>query len=1082
MKLGIAFTVGFLVLSSLAVAQLPTPVAANGQLKVIGRQLCNQAGKPIQLRGMSSHGLQYFPNCFNASSVQALASNWGIDVFRSAMYVDEGGYVTNKSGFRTFVDNLVDWTGQNGVYNIIDWHILNPGNPNDHLADAKEFFQIEAQKHAGKKNVIYEICNEPNGVDWPTIKGYAEQIIPIIRQYDSQAIILVGTPNYSGTPGDVSSNPLTGANAYNVMYTFHFYAGSHYTESYIDGVLKTVPLFISEWGTSNYSGNGGNDYTNSQNWLNLLAGQNSSGIKVSWCNWNFSDNSETSAALNPGSCNSGSWNNTSTSGTWVKDHILNPADDFGPATPSVTLTSSPASTTVAIGTNVVITAALSNTAATSVDFYAGTTRLGGLTTAPYSWTITNIQAGAYSFTAKALLSSGGPLVSSPIQITAAVPANQAPTVILTAPANNTSFTAPATITLTATANDADGSVAKVEFYNGATKLGESTSSPYQFTWAGMGTGTYTLTAKATDNLGATGTSATTTVYVVSPGSSTDDLIGPTCVLANDVKVYSLNASNLPSATSFSWWCTGSTQSITQTSSQASINFGPSFTGGQVCVGVNYSAAPWYKQFCKSITVCTSTPPTTSPNQSPSVAITSPANNATFTYPATVNLVVSASDADGSVAKVEYFTGATKLGETTSAPYQFTWTGMSAGSYAITTKATDNLGATTTSSAVNIQVNNPAPVNQAPTVALMSPVTNATFTAPATINVMVTASDTDGSVTKVEFFTGATKLGESTAAPYQFSWSNVSAGTYSLTAKATDNQGATTTSGVVTIQVKTTPVNQPPTIALTSPVTNATFSDPATVALTAAASDADGVVAKVEFFNGSTKLGETISTPYQLTWTSVSAGTYTLTAKATDNLGAATTSGSVTIQVKTATTTPPTNPTADLIGADCVHLNDVLTFEANARNLTNATNFSWWCTGSTQNITAGPTGKATYSFGPYFTGGQVCVGINYSASPWYGQFCKTVSVCAPGARLGHDELTTTLAFPNPSDDQFSLVVDRDITSMVITDQLGRQQLKVGGAKAGQLVRFGAPLSGGLYLLQIHYEDQTDRVIKLLKVGR
>lgn len=131
-----------------------TPVAANGQLKVVNRQLTSQSGKAIQLRGMSSHGLQYFPNCFTASSVQTLARDWGIDVFRSAMYVDEGGYVTDKAKYRAFVDNLVDWTGQNGVYNIIDWHMLNPGNPFVHLDDAKEFFQIEAQKHAGKKHVI----------------------------------------------------------------------------------------------------------------------------------------------------------------------------------------------------------------------------------------------------------------------------------------------------------------------------------------------------------------------------------------------------------------------------------------------------------------------------------------------------------------------------------------------------------------------------------------------------------------------------------------------------------------------------------------------------------------------------------------------------------------------------------------------------------------------------------------------------------------------------------------------------------------------------------------------------------------
>ncbi|RYF51900.1 MAG: glycoside hydrolase family 5 protein, partial [Cytophagaceae bacterium] len=214
MKIATVLMLGLLFLSSLAVAQTTTPVAANGQLKVVGRQLTNQSGKAIQLRGMSSHGLQWFDQCYTQSSVQALANSWGADVFRAAMYVDEGGYLNNKAGLQAKVDQIVDWTAQAGMYCIIDWHILNPGDPNIHLADAKVFFQAMAQKHAGKKHVIYELCNEPNGVDWNTVKSYAEQLIPIIRQYDSQAIILVGTPTWSGTPGDVRSNPLTGANGY----------------------------------------------------------------------------------------------------------------------------------------------------------------------------------------------------------------------------------------------------------------------------------------------------------------------------------------------------------------------------------------------------------------------------------------------------------------------------------------------------------------------------------------------------------------------------------------------------------------------------------------------------------------------------------------------------------------------------------------------------------------------------------------------------------------------------------------------------------------------------------------------------
>ena len=186
--------------------------------------------------------------------------------------------------------------------------------------------------------------------------------------------------------------------------------------------------------------------------------------------------------------------------------------------------------------------------------------------------------------------------------------------------------------------------------------------------------------------------------------------------------------------------------------------------------------------------------------------------------------------------------------------------------------------------------------------------------------------------------------------------------------------------------------------MTNPANNAQFTAPATVNLAATASDADGSVVKVEFFNGSTKLGESTNAPYQYTWSNVAADSYALTAKATDNQGATKTSATVNIQVNAPT--PPPNPGADLIGPDCVRANDIKAFEVNARNLPNATNFSWWCNGSTQSITPTQPGKATYSFGQWFTGGQVCVGINYSGGslvPAVLQECN--DLCARCPRRG-----------------------------------------------------------------------------------
>jgi Bacterial Ig domain len=186
-----------------------------------------------------------------------------------------------------------------------------------------------------------------------------------------------------------------------------------------------------------------------------------------------------------------------------------------------------------------------------------------------------------------------------------------------------------------------------------------------------------------------------------------------------------------------------------------------------------------------------------PNLAPTVSVTAPANNATFLAGANITINAAAADGDGTVSKVEFFQGSTKLGEDTTSPYSYTWNNVSLGSYALTAKATDNAGATTTSNAVNISVTLP---NSPPTVSITSPANNASFAAGSNITIAATAADSDGTITKVEFFQGSTKLGEATASPYSFAWSNVPTGNCALTGKATDNVGSVTTSGVVNVAV------------------------------------------------------------------------------------------------------------------------------------------------------------------------------------------------------------------------------------------------------------------------------------------
>ena len=189
------------------------------------------------------------------------------------------------------------------------------------------------------------------------------------------------------------------------------------------------------------------------------------------------------------------------------------------------------------------------------------------------------------------------------------------------------------------------------------------------------------------------------------------------------------------------------------------------------------------------------------NVAPAVSLTSPAAGATFTAPATVGIAANATDGDGTVAKVEFFNGSTKLGEDTIAPYAYSWTGVPVGSYTLTARATDNLGATTTSTARTITVNSG---NTPPTVSITAPTNGETFAWHAQITITAGAADPGGAVQKVEFFRadGATKLGEDTTAPYSYRWKNAPSGTHQLRAKATDNAGAVTTSAAVGITVRT----------------------------------------------------------------------------------------------------------------------------------------------------------------------------------------------------------------------------------------------------------------------------------------
>jgi hypothetical protein len=293
-----------------------SPVALNGKLKVSGTQLVNECGNPIQLRGMSTHGPQWFRNCYSEASLDVLVKDWGISIFRLAMYVEEQGYITNPSGWRQWIDSYVDYCGQRGIYCLIDWHVLNPGNPNAHKDDAIEFWKYMSQKHGQKAHVLYEICNEPNGVGWSDVKNYATDVVKAIRDNNDNTVIIIGTPTWSQDVDIASSDKVNGTN---IMYTLHFYAGSHRGElrSKAQSALNNnAPIFVTEFGTSHASGDANYSPDETKTWISWLNER-----KISWVCWSFSDKGEVSATLVPGSCNSRNWSNLSECGQLIKGLI-----------------------------------------------------------------------------------------------------------------------------------------------------------------------------------------------------------------------------------------------------------------------------------------------------------------------------------------------------------------------------------------------------------------------------------------------------------------------------------------------------------------------------------------------------------------------------------------------------------------------------------------------------------------------------------------------------------------------------------------------------------------------------------------
>lgn len=290
------------------------PVKTYGQLQVKGQQLCDKKGKPVVLRGMSFGWHNFWPRFYNQDAVSWLHKDWNCSVVRAAMGVEPNrGYKQDPKGSVEKVKAVLDGAIKEGIYVIIDWH-----SHNINLEEAKTFFAQMASEYGKYPNVIYELFNEPDQESWNDVKAYSAEVIKVIRKYDPDNIILVGSPHWDQDIHVAADAPLEGFT--NLMYTMHFYAATHKQQlrDRCDYALKKgLPIFISESAGMEASGDGPLNETEWTRWIEW-AEQN----KVSWVTWSVSDKNETCSVLYPTASSNGNWTDKDMKESGIKTRAL----------------------------------------------------------------------------------------------------------------------------------------------------------------------------------------------------------------------------------------------------------------------------------------------------------------------------------------------------------------------------------------------------------------------------------------------------------------------------------------------------------------------------------------------------------------------------------------------------------------------------------------------------------------------------------------------------------------------------------------------------------------------------------------
>ncbi|WP_028982251.1 Ig-like domain-containing protein [Sporocytophaga myxococcoides] len=570
------------------------------------------------------------------------------------------------------------------------------------------------------------------------------------------------------------------------------------------------------------------------------------------------------------------------------------------ALPAITITKPLNNSSTAAGKaiNIEANATDSDGSVTKVEFYytinnKDTILIGSSIASPYQVSWTPLTTGTYKIIVKATDNNGG-ISKAAITVTVT---NTLPTISIVAPTNNSSFPFASDVEFKVNAMDADGTITKVEYFNGLTKIGESTTASFSFIWKNIPLGTYTITAKATDNIGATATSLpiqfsiTNTppvVNIIAPLNNAKFSPGPNITL----EATATDEDGIVTKVEFFYNNTnllGSDNTVPY-----SINWNNVPEGSYTITARATDNAGAISTKTINITVV---------NNLPTVKITSPANLSVYETDADIEITAEALDIDGSISKVVFYNGTTILGEDLNGPYSYIWENVQNGTYSISAVAYDNLGKQNVSAAIKIIVN--VTTNIPPEVTIINPVDNQTLT-PGDINFEVNATDVDGNVVLVELFNGSSKIGESTSLPYTFNWTNLTEGVYVITAKATDNDNETNTSAPITITI----YNAPPVVTIISPANNQAFDSDDQVLINTTIADTDGNISKVEFFLNDALIGSATTAPYNLALNKLPSGTYNITVKATDNLSK---EDSETIQITVSNKLPSISITTPVSG-------------------------------------------------------------------------------------------------------------------------------------------------------------------------